>query len=257
MLRICVACLLLICDHKIFAETEVADDAELLNSKNWLINDPKAFYGGNRTGAMLDERKNKDSMGKFVRIRDEALSRTDGFTDGEVVDALDHYFWGMRNGIAMELGALDGSRHKHSMTFDFEHYFGWKRILIEGNPFFRSDLRRHSPLALTVNAAICSTPSIVHYTQSHYVGGIVEFMAIDFLEKWHPKIYNLCAPSCNVSTLDYSLLTHLVKTVECIPLSDVLQHAEIKHINYFVLDVEVSNFFFARKCFLIFFLTFF
>ena len=241
MLRICAITLLLICDHKIFAETNVENDMKLLNSKEWLINDPPAFHAGNRTGIMLDVRDNKESMKQFVKVRDEALDRTDSYTDGEVVDALEHYFWGMTNGVAVELGALDGSRNKHSMSFDFEHSLGWKRILIEGNPFYRSDLGKHSPNALTINAAICSTPSVVHYSQSHYLGGIVEYMAVDFLKKYHPKIYNFCVPPCDVSSLNYSLMTNLVKPVECIPLSQVFQQAKLKHINYFILDVEVSN----------------
>ena len=82
MLRICAITLLLICDYKIFAETNVENDMKLLNSKEWLINDPPAFHAGNRTGIMLDVRDNKESMKQFVKVRDEALDRTDSYTDG-------------------------------------------------------------------------------------------------------------------------------------------------------------------------------
>jgi hypothetical protein len=38
-----------------------------------------------------------------------ALSRTYKDSDGEAADAMEHYFYGQMNGIAMELGGLDGS----------------------------------------------------------------------------------------------------------------------------------------------------
>ena len=38
-----------------------------------------------------------------------ALGRTYKDSDGEAADAMEHFFYGQRNGIAMELGGLDGS----------------------------------------------------------------------------------------------------------------------------------------------------
>jgi hypothetical protein len=32
-----------------------------------------------------------------------------------------------------------------------------------------------------------------------------------------------------------------VKVVDCIPMSTVLHKARARHVNYFILDVEVSN----------------
>ena len=76
---------------------------------------------------------------------------------GEIVDGIEKYFWGIRNGVAMEIGrnlmriylvycvkkvsfkvfkknffsgGLDGSPDTKSMTFGFEN-FGWKRILVD------------------------------------------------------------------------------------------------------------------------------
>jgi hypothetical protein len=32
---------------------------------------------------------------------DKNIDYVDGLTDGEVIDALEHYFWGQLNGVAM------------------------------------------------------------------------------------------------------------------------------------------------------------
>jgi hypothetical protein len=67
----------------------------------------------------------------------EALSKVDGYVDGENVDVLEHFFWGQIDGIAMELGALDGTPTTRSMTYTLEAALGWRRVLIEGNPSYR------------------------------------------------------------------------------------------------------------------------
>jgi hypothetical protein len=67
----------------------------------------------------------------------EALSKVDGYVDGENVDVLEHFFWGQVDGIAMELGALDGTPTTRSMTYTLEAALGWRRVLIEGNPSYR------------------------------------------------------------------------------------------------------------------------
>jgi hypothetical protein len=54
-------------------------------------------------------------------------------TDGDV-DGMERYFWGMSNGIVMELGALDGLVLSMSRTLLDP---GWHRILIEGASIWR------------------------------------------------------------------------------------------------------------------------
>lgn len=46
----------------------------------------------------------------------------DAFTDGEIVDSVEHFFWGMVNGTAMEIGALDGSPATRSMTHRYASF---------------------------------------------------------------------------------------------------------------------------------------
>ena len=60
---------------------------------------------------------------------------------GEVVDVIEHYFWGIRNGLAMEIGALDGSPHTRSMTYEYEAQMDWKRIMVEGDPSHKDNVR--------------------------------------------------------------------------------------------------------------------
>jgi hypothetical protein len=206
----------------------------------WLLNNPPYFQKASRTG-MHDVRTNETAMAHFAENSDILLEKTDGWTDGEVVDAMEHFFWGMRDGVAIELGALDGSPHTRSCTFEYERILGWRRILIEGNPTYHDDLMKNSPLAFSVNAAICSNPSVVHYAQSDYVGGIVEFMSQSFMQTFHGRIYNNCKPPGNLTSFDWSTVKDWVKPVECIPMSHVLRKAHVKHINYFILDVEVRT----------------
>ena len=221
------------------SETEVIL-SEGVHLSAWVVNHPAEFQDAAKFGELQNVKSNAANMTQFVEMSDYFLERTDAFTDGEVVDALEHYFWGMRDGVAMELGALDGSPATRSMTCEYERSLNWKRVLIEGNPTYRAALIKNSPLAFSVNAAICSTPSVVHFSHSEYVGGIVEFMGQGFMKEYHPKVYNACKPPGNLTSLDFSTIKDLVKPVECIPLSHVLRKAQVKHINYFILDVEVS-----------------
>ena len=188
---------------------------------------------------MVNVRKDIVNMKKFMEVSNSSVR---DITDGEVIDALEHYFWGMRNGTAIELGALDGAPGTDSMTFDYEKKLGWRRILIEGNPAYRKLMKTNSPLSFGVNAAICSTPATVHFIVNEYVGGIMEFMSPYFLSRFHQNLWNACRPAGNLSSLNVSAFPHL-HPVECIPMSYVLQKARVKHVNFFILDVEVrSNF---------------
>lgn len=45
------------------------------------------------------------------------LDKINAFTDGEVVDAYEHCFWGMDDGLTVELGALDRSPTTNRFIF--------------------------------------------------------------------------------------------------------------------------------------------
>ena len=72
----------------------------------WEVNNPSFFNisnSHNHNGELLDVRNDPSNITHFETISQWHLDRTDAFTDGEVVDAIEHFFWGKRNGIAMEL----------------------------------------------------------------------------------------------------------------------------------------------------------
>lgn len=137
----------------------------------------------------------------------------------------------------MELGSLDGSPKTRSMTYDYEKYFGWNRILVDGNPIYREPLRQQSPHAFGVIAAICESQSTVHYINTEYVGGILEFMSLQFMKDYHKQIYEAGNPHGDLKSVDWTKFTN-VFTVDCMPLSHILHKAYAAHINFFILDVE-------------------
>ena len=206
----------------------------------WLVNNPPFFHEGGVLGHLVDVRNDQGNMTELVKFLDYHLARVDGFTDGEVVDAIEHFFWGLTNGVAMELGALDGSPGTRSQTFEYEKTLGWRRMLIEGNPSYRSGLISNSPKAFSVNAAICEKATTVHYSGAEYVGGIIEFMSQSFMKEYHNKVYNACTPPGNASALNFTAVQDILKKVDCVPLSVILRKARARHVNYFILDVEVG-----------------
>eukprot|EP01032_Pedospumella_encystans_P011205 gene11205-13044_t len=205
----------------------------------WLINNPRDFH--NRSAhlgdGLHDCRENEKEMEKFVNIVNYFLPRVDGFTDGEVVDALEHFFWGQENGLAIELGALDGSVNTKSQTFEYEKTLKWRRILVEGDPTYKANLLKESSQAFIANAAICADRGLVHFSDQAYTGGILEFMSDEFFRTYHFPVYKSGVPPGNLSSIDFTKHAH-VKTIDCIPMSLVLHKAHVRHVNYFVLDVE-------------------
>lgn len=91
---------------------------------------------------------------------------------------------------------------------------------------------------MIVNAAICKDNAIVHFNTKPYTGGVVEFTTEDFMKVWQREIYSHCIPPGNFSSLNISAMPHLVTEVQCMPLSKIIHKAHVKHINYFILDVE-------------------
>lgn len=213
---------------------------EYASTHSWLINSPPDFH--NRSAhlgdGLVDVREKPDEIKRYADIVDYFLPRVDGFTDGEVVDALEHFFWGQKHGLAIELGALDGSPGTKSQTHEYEKNLDWRRILVEGDPTYKAALLRESPKAFVVNAAICSDHSKIHFSDQAYTGGILEFMSTEFFKTYHPTVYNAGTPPGNLASVDWSKHPH-VKMVDCIPMSTVLHKARARHVNYFVLDVEV------------------
>lgn len=208
-----------------------------------IANEPLNFR--NTLNTVYDVTNNPTEIKRFASLASAELKKkqTKKYTDGEVVDAMEQFFWGKKNGSCIELGALDGAIYSHSMTRLYEQELNWSRILIEANPSYKIRLKQMSPQAFGVSAAICAKEQKVHYTHygnHNYAAGIIEFMDEQFFQKFHPSIYNKCIPPGNISSLDFKTIRTL-KEVDCMPLHKVLSYIEAKHINYFILDVEVST----------------
>lgn len=193
-------------------------------------------------GNLIDVRLNPNRNNTFVQYTRQVMPTVDIYTDGESIDAIEHFFWGMENGIAIELGALDGSPKTHSQTYHMETILGWNRILIEANPEYRSSMKTQSSGALGVISAICDKPSVMHYARGisgPYVGGLLEFMSADYMKRWHSDIYKACESEGNISTLDFSKISReRLLPVDCLPLHHIFHRLHIRHINLFILDVE-------------------
>lgn len=73
------------------------------------------------------------------------------------------------------MGALD--EIEQSVSLVLEENFGWRRILIDGNPTYRQALRQRSS-SFSANVAVCDHPQTVHYSINKKIpttSGIVEF----------------------------------------------------------------------------------
>lgn len=217
---------------------------EAISSLPWIMTDPTTEWP---TMRQTDDANRKQ---QFVSTIETELPLVVGSSDGELVDAIEHFFWHSENGIVIELGALDGTRTTNSQSEIFEQ-FGWKRILIEANPTFRDGLRlQHKSLA--VSAAICSNEQVLHYAmppraEYQMTAGIVEFMAPHFMKQFHPALFALASRTVNgvkgfnASQIDWtnpSLRALSITPVACLPITRVLEHAQITHVNLFILDVE-------------------
>jgi aminoglycoside phosphotransferase family enzyme len=162
-----------------------------------------------------------------------------GPTNGEDLDAIEHYFWGMTNGIAMEIGCRDGTNNTESMSYILEKNLGWSRILIEGNPVYRESLQKNSPNAYSVAAVLCEKRQQVHFIKNNHVSGIAEFMSPHFLEAFNGEVYYAGVPHGNLTSVNWSKLKDRVVVVDCLPLNEILSHIKVHHINFVILDVEV------------------
>lgn len=136
-------------------------------------------------------------------------------SDGELIDATNHFFWNKPCGIALELGAVNGVALSETKLLTL---FGWKRILVEANPIFIPKLREQKDSAV-IHAAICNeSGKVLHYFNHRHESGIVEFS----------------------SSMRFSRAEKMkhITPVSCLPLSLVFEDLKVTHINFFVLDVE-------------------
>lgn len=179
---------------------------------------------------------------EYININYPKFVDKNGWTDGEDIDAIEHFFWGSSNGLVMEMGAVDGRFLSQSIAFE---KLGWNRILVEGNTFWTEKLKALNQNALIVNSAVCESEKDLHYvgkSSDAGVAGIVEFMSPRFLSFFHPQLLNFINSYGSIESVkNWSLYSNYEKDIsliKCIPLQYVFDTLNIFHINYFILDVE-------------------
>lgn len=185
-----------------------------------------------RWGNLEDMHKREDAeMQKFYTWLNESIPKVHPYSDGEDIDAILHYFWGKRDGIVLELGALDGITFSESKNLED---LGWHRVLIEGDPINGAKLKENAPDSLAFSTAVCATPHPVHYIHRKgddgAVGGIIEFMTPKFLSGFHADL--LGKPKA-----EWINIPGVIR-ISCMPMSDIFTYSNLAHINLFILDVE-------------------
>ena len=166
------------------------------NDLNWLVHEPKNFQ--KNMGKGVDVRSNEEEMKVFLDFYQTTMHGPLGGREGENVDVVEHFFWGLKQGTALELRGFDGSASKGSMTAELSTMLKWKRILVEPEVAHRNNMKTYSPDAFSVNAAIC------------------------------PKEQTI-----NVRTRKGG-----TQSIPCIPLSSIITSSKVSHFNYFLLSVE-------------------
>ena len=98
--------------------------------------------------------------------------------DNEDVWLFENLFFGMKNGIIIESGALDGL--KFSTSFIYENLFGYEAIHIEADPQNFQNLIINRPNSTNIHAGLCGDSiRALHYASSYSkapVLGFLEFM---------------------------------------------------------------------------------
>jgi len=136
----------------------------------------------------------------------------------------------------VEMGAMNGVMA--SNTLFFQRHLGWSGLLVEGHPLNAAQLMRserangHNVL---VNEAVCAKPGAVMFSGSPNTGtaGVIRTMSSKYLKAWGKRFSVDTARRPRhekVQTANYS--------VPCRPMSQLLQLAQLGHVDLFVLDVE-------------------
>jgi FkbM family methyltransferase len=184
----------------------------------------KPDSGDWRTPAHYDKEALTASASSNSNYLDLSLAQ-----DQEDVWIYENWFYGMRNGVIMESGALDGLLF--STSYMFEEYADWTAIHVEADPENYKNLQGNREKAINVNGALCSEPKLLHYSSQGVipVRGFIEFMTPSFIKKWHGKVHN------GIISIDS------LPTVQCLPVKHLLRELNIRHIDVWVLDTEGSE----------------
>lgn len=100
----------------------------------WIVNYPREWPRANiNLNEVFNDSHRMSEYETYVnnRLKRYYIGKQPQY-DGEEIDSIEHFFWGLEAGITIELGSRDGTPKTASRTFNHERWFKWKRILIEG-----------------------------------------------------------------------------------------------------------------------------
>ncbi|KAG0717557.1 Protein Star [Chionoecetes opilio] len=115
-------------------------------------------------------------------------------------------------GFFIECGALDGETRSNTLVFEKE--YGWRGVLIEGDPKNFEVVRKKNRRAWAVNGCLSTSPypNVVMFKQSFNVG--------------------------KISSLETGQNKSGYAEVQCLPLYSILLALNTTTVDYFSLDVE-------------------
>lgn len=227
-------------------------DSSEIGTPSWLLNNPPQ----RATGALKSDKTALAESYKISRSIQNKYSKHAPSFDDEAYEAVRRFFWGLSNGIVLEMGALDGQVYSVSEEF---LPLGWHRILIEATPKWHAAAKKASPDASYIAAAVCKEQTFVHFLSrprtDSAVNGIAEFMSEAFMKEMHPTVYSMAT---NIGTTDFDLANvnwgalpsplttpddgkedrTFSQFLNCVQIDDVLKRLSLTHVNFFVLDVE-------------------
>ena len=122
----------------------------------------------------------------------------------------------------LEMGALDGV--KFSNTKFFEDTMGWSGVLIEPVPSAFASLRIHRPHCALFQCAVSATEGVLDIYEHGALSSVKENTTEEFYNCWHD--------GKNMRLIQ----------VPARRLDSILHEAGVRHIDFWSLDVEGSEF---------------
>ncbi len=146
----------------------------------------------------------------------------------EDIYLLSKFFNNKRNGVYIEMGALDGVLY--SNTKMFEDYYGWSGILIEPHPLKFKDLQNNRPKNFLFNDLVSNSNEELKFRYFENFHAAVSGVEKTLSEN-HVKTY-----------FDNSELQNVLPQSSVIikpkSLTEIIKSTNITHIDLFSLDVE-------------------
>lgn len=229
--------LFLIPNIHIICAINTSSNISLKTSINEFVNDnvfynccvkvpPRFAIEGFRLEKISDNISNKNMPSNTTDLSPAEYSVSKS-QDSSDIFFYENFFYGVRNGVILESGAIDGIRFSNSLFF--EQVLGWKSVHIEADPENFRQLVTNRPDSINVNSAICKDNRTLHWTSGKSgpaTRAIVEFSNWQFLRKFAPAVFN------------NPKLVNELETVRCSDFASIASLINLRSADIFVLDIE-------------------